>query len=605
MHQIRRKTENTGPSSEATKGDKKSTLSEIKRMKVLIPYTKGNRKLLIAPAILIPLIIFLQVANPQMLRLAVDEGVMRQDGSALTKYALLFLLIVIGSYLARTTQALASIVFVQRMINKIRNELVAHVLKLKSRYHDKNMSGALVTRATSDFDNLSESLNFGVLNTLVDLSTLLGSTVAMYMLNWKLALVTTVMLPIVMYTIRRFSVSIKTNMLASRKKIAKLNAYAQESLYGNSTLKLLTAEQSAQDRHHDLNIDYRNSQMKVVVLDAFLFSVLDGISSVTIGLVLWTATSNFLGNGHELTAGVMVAFVGLVQQLFDPLKQLGSTMAMLQGVFTSIERIFGILSTKDFVAGQNPLIARPEIRFENVYFSYEKGSQDILKGIDLNIRPHESIAIVGSTGSGKSTIIKVLCKLYDGYRGNIFLGDQEIRDVAPESLRSHIAIVPQDIVLFDGSVAFNIGLGAKDVSDEDIQKAAKIVGADTFISKLPGKYEYKIKERGSNLSQGQRQLIAFARALSKNPDFIILDEATASVDPASERNIQAALENILEHKTVIVIAHRLSTIKKCDQIVVMERGKIIEKGTHDSLVAEKNRYFDLVNEFASTSNIYS
>lgn len=577
---------------------KKRLISELKRTKLLFPYVQGNKKLLILPAVLIPLISVLQIAQPLLLRRAIDDGVIPKDMDSLFMYASMFLGVVVFSYLARTSQALASIVFIQRMITKMRVDLVRHVLRLKARYHDKNLSGALVTRATSDFDNLSESLNFGVLNTLVDVATLFGSIVAMMMLNWKLGLVTCAVLPLVIFAIQWFSRALKHNMLTTRKKIAHLNAYTQESIYGNTTIKLLNGEEAANEKHNQLNLSYRNSQMKVVFLDAFLFSVLDGISSVAIGLVLWTAVSGTIAD-ETITAGVIVAFVGLVQQLFDPLKQLGSTMAMLQGVFTSIDRIFGILNEKQFVEGSKGSSLSGDISFEHVNFSYDKteGSK-ILKDLSFEVKKGESLAIVGSTGSGKSTIIKLLSKLYDGYEGSIKIGPGELRDYTTETIRSNIAIVPQDIVLFDGSIEFNISLGASEVTLDDVKQAAKTVGADRFINRFSDGYDHNILERGANLSHGQRQLLAFARALCKNPDVVILDEATSSVDPASEREIQVALTKILEHKTVIIIAHRLSTIKECDKIIVLEKGKLIESGTHDALVKNEGRYFNLIHEFS-------
>lgn len=578
--------------------EKRKLRQELKRAKLLIPYTKGNRRLLLIPALLIPMIAGLQILSPLVLRNAIDKGILPKDTDNLTTYSLLYLGIMIASYIARSTQAVASIIFVQRMIIKLRNDLVKHVLKLKARYHDKNLSGALVTRATSDFDNLSESLNFGVLNTLVDLAVLGGNIIGMFALNWKLAIVASLTLPIVVKAINWFSTTLKKNTLATRKKIAALNAYTQESLYGNSTIKMLCAEKKASAKHDAMSVDYRTSQMKIVALDATLFSVIDGISSVTIGLVLWFALSEYIPEG-ALTAGVIVAFVALVQQLFDPIKQLGSTMAMLQGVFTSIDRIFGILEHKEFIEGSTSKDFTGKIIFSNVDFSYDKESSAVLKKVNFDVNPGESVAIVGSTGSGKSTIIKILSKLYDGYEGSIKIGNEELRNISPSLVRSNISIVPQDIVLFDGSVSFNISLGIEGVTQEDIERAAKLVGADKFIKGLEGGYSHKILERGANLSHGQRQLISFARALCKDPEFVILDEATSSVDPASERQIQEALLKILAKKTVIVIAHRLSTIKECDKILVMEKGQVVETGTHESLSSSKGRYNQLINEFKS------
>lgn len=576
--------------------EKKKLIQELKKAKLLIPYSKGNRKLLILPLILIPLIAGLQMSAPIVLKHAVDEGIIPKDYSTLWTSSILFLAISVLSYAARTSQAIASIVFVQRIIIKLRIDLVRHVLRLKAKYHDKNMSGALVTRATSDFDNLSESLNFGVLNTIVDLAVLVGNLIGMFILNWKLALVTSAMLPIVIKAINWFSSNLKHYNLLTRRKIAALNAYTQESLYGNSTIKLLRAEEAASKKHNELNISYRSSQMRIVALDALLFSVIEGISSITIGLILWFSLTSYFPEG-ALTAGVMVAFIQLTQQLFDPLKQLGSTMAMLQGVFTAIDRIFGVLEHKEYIEGSKDSSVSGKIEFKNVSFCYNEEDSKILKDISFCVDKGKSVAIIGSTGSGKSTIIKLLSKLYDGYEGSIKFGDNELRDLSTDAVRSNISIVPQDIALFDGSIAFNISLGVEGVSLEDIKEAAALVGADKFIDQFPKGYDHQVLERGANLSHGQRQLIAFARALCKRPELVILDEATASVDPASERLIQNALINILRSKTVIVIAHRLSTIKECDNIIVVEKGKLVEQGNHELLMNDKGRYHQLISEF--------
>jgi ATP-binding cassette subfamily B protein len=422
----------------------------------------------------------------------------------------------------------------------------------------------------------------------------------MFLLNWKLALIASIALPIVIFAINKFSHALKRFNVITRKKIATLNAYTQESLYGNSTIKLIRAEEQAFEKHNKLNEGYRNSQMKVVALDALLFAVIEGISSITIGLVLWYSLSDYFPT-NTLTAGVMVAFVQLIQQLFDPLKQLGSTMAMLQGVFTSIDRIFGILVEDEFIEGSEDSTPNGDIQLRDVCYQYEENGVKVLNQVSFDVKSGESVAIVGSTGSGKSTIIKLLSKLYDSYEGSISIGGNELRKYTAEGIRNNIAIVPQDIVIFDGSVSFNIGLGIDGVTEKDIIRAAKLVGADKFIQELPGQYNHRILERGANLSHGQKQLLAFARALCKDPDFVILDEATSSVDPASEREIQQALLKILHNKTVIVIAHRLSTIKECDNIIVLEKGKILESGKHSELIANNGRYHELVSEFSGAA----
>jgi ATP-binding cassette subfamily B protein len=458
------------------------------------------------------------------------------------------------------------------------------------------MSGSLVTRATSDFDNLGESLTSGVLTSVVELFTLAGCVIGMFILSWQLGMIALFILPIVVAIVIYFSSRIKTNMLAARKKIATLNAFTQECLFASDSIKLLTAEDASNQRFRDLNKKYRDQQMKVVNYDAFLFSVLDGMSSITLGITLWFAIS-FMGETKPLDAGLIVAFVRYIQQLFEPLKQLGSTMAMLQGAFTAVDRIFGIMETEEFIEGnQEATLTRGSIQFKDVSFSYQASEKEptaILRNISFALDPGQSLAIVGSTGSGKSTIIKILTKLYDHYQGSVQIDGIEIRDIEESLLRQEMAIVPQDIVLFDGSVMFNITLGNESISRDQAIEASKLVGLHQFITKFADGYDFLVKEQGSNLSQGQRQLIAFARALVRNPKIIILDEATSSIDPQAEIAIQGAMAKMMIGRSVIIIAHRLSTIEECDKILVLEQGTIVETGSHQALLAQAGPYHKL------------
>ncbi|MEZ4742996.1 MAG: ABC transporter ATP-binding protein [Bdellovibrionota bacterium] len=570
---------------------------DFANLKKLWPYAKENKFLLTLAIVLIPAISATQVAQPLILQNAIDSGVLAGDHSKLNYYSIIFLFLVISEYLSRTAQSYTTALVVNKMILSLRKKLVTHILNLRLSFHDRSLSGALVTRATSDFDNLSESLSMGVLRSIVDLAALVGCAIGMLVLNWRLALISILVLPIIFWGIAWFSKILKTMMHSARAKLAALNAYTQECLYGNSTIKILTAGHNAVDKYNTMNKGYRNAQMQVVIMDSLIFSILDGIASIMIGLTLFAVVTEFFGTGM-VTAGVIVAFVRYVQQLFEPLKQLGSTMAMLQGVFTAVDRIFGIMETKEFISGEQALNKiRGEVEFQNVSFSYsnKKDEKDrtVLKNINFHLPAGKSLALVGRTGSGKSTIIKLLSKLYNRYNGKILIDGIDLLQLDGEKLREKISIVPQDIVLFDGSVAFNIGLDDPSVSKEDIVEAAKIVGAHQFIKRLPGGYDFAIREQGANLSQGQRQLLVFARAIARKPNLVILDEATSSIDPKAETAIQHAIGKILQGRSVIVIAHRLSTIRKCDQILVMQEGAIAESGSHDKLISAKGLYHTL------------
>lgn len=582
--------------------EKKSMAAEFVGLAKLWPYLRQEKRLMAVAVILIPVIAALDTGLPLILKYAIDHGIVEKDASALGWAAGAFAAVVLTSYFVRSGQSIAASVAVLRMIRRLRMKLFGHVLSLNASFHDRSMSGALVTRATSDFDNLSDSLNMGVLTSLVDVGILIGCVVGMFVLDWRLALTALVILPIVFLVVRYFSKAMKAAMLKARVKIAALNAYTQECFYGHQTVKILAGENETDRTYGRLNREFRDAQMSSVVLDALMFAVLDGIASITTGLALWFVVSDKVP-GALLSAGVLVAFVQYVQQLFEPLKQLGNKMAMLQGAFTSIDRVFGVMAETAVVSGSTPVTKiEGDVEFQGVTFAYRakdggKG-QRILAEIDLKLKRGRTLAIVGATGSGKSTLVKLLAKLYDGYEGKILLDGKDLAELDPETLRSSMAIVPQDIVLFDGTIAFNIGLGRPGITREDVADAAAQVGADDFIKRLPKGLDEEIKEQGSNLSLGQRQLIAFARALARKPGLVILDEATSSIDPESEATIQRAIAKILHGRTVIVIAHRLSTIRQCDEILVVDKGRVVEAGRHEELLAKQGAYFGLHQAFA-------
>lgn len=574
--------------------------SDLLSLKRLWPYLKKNKKLLFFSAALIPIISLTQTSMPLLVKWIVDQGIIAKDETTLIWGSLAGLSIIIVEYGVRALQTLSAAKSVHEMIKDMRGYLVSHIMDLSARFHDRNLSGSLTTRATSDFDNLSESLNTGVLNSIVDISVLIGAIIGLVVLNWQLALCALVILPVVFLIVTQSSKLLKRTMLSARIKIAALNAFTQECLYGSTTIKLLAAENHATKNFDKLSIAYRNAQMKSVVIDASLFALLDGLSTITIGVVLWYAVSQIYGESSTLTVGVMIAFIQYIQNLFEPLKQLGNKIAMLQGAFTSLDRIFGIIDQKDFITGHEQIeSSHADLKIENLSFYYHKDGRRILDKLSFQLESGHSLAIVGRTGSGKSTIIKLISKLYDGYEGSIYFGSQDLKKISSHSLHQSLAIVPQSIVLFEGSILFNITLGLPKVSKEDAIKAAKLVGLHDYASQFPNGYDHLISEDGGNLSQGQQQLIVFARALAKNPQFIILDEATSSVDPASERLIQNALNRILRGRTVIVIAHRLSTIRSCDNILYLSDGKILEQGSHHALIEAKGRYYSLYHASSS------
>lgn len=573
----------------------------------LWPWLRPNKKLVLTGASVMPIVAAISMIQPLTVQRAIDDGILKGQFITTLLWASACLGLSLASYLFAGVQSLTTSTAVHRMIRDMRLALVNHVLNLSPAWHDGQISGALATRATSDFDTLSESLNQGVLSSIIDLMVLAGCIIGMFILSPKLAIVAIIILPIITWVVIWFSKKLNESMLASRKNLAELNGFAQEALTSVNAVKLLNAEPGVTSRFNRLNKKFRDAQLENVYYDALMFSTIDGISSITLGIVLFIAIkSTGLGAssdlGQTLTAGVMVAFVQYVQQLFEPLKMLGTKMAMLQGAFTSIQRIFGLLDRTDFVPGDKPIAwgASVRLKFDHVSFRYQSSGTDILKNVSFEALPGTSLAIIGSTGSGKSTIIKLLSKLYAGYSGKITVNDDSIADLSPKDVRSHIGIVPQDIVIFEGSIRFNISLGRPEITDNDIREACRVVGADLFIEQLPGGYDFPLRELGGNISHGQRQLIVFARALIGKPPILILDEATSSIDPQSEALIQAATEKILKGRTVIVIAHRLETIKRCDKVLVLERGEVVEIGSPSELEKRRGRFYDLISLGKST-----
>ena len=577
-----------------TKKTPKTLLQEFKQLAKLWPYLKSDKTLLFWGVFFIPIIAFLLSWRPIIMRYAIDDGITQKNFSILWQAAALFCGMILFEYITRSIQSYCTALATHRMVKKLRTTLVKHVLHMPASFHDKNMSGALVTRSTSDFDNLSESLNQGVLTAIIDLAVLIGCAIGMYTLDAKLATAVIVLLPLMFWLIAIFSKALKATMLAARQHLSQLNGFTQECLYSHTTIKLLSAQKDMTQRFQALGKKYRDVQMRSVIIDASLFALLDGIAAVSIGIIFWVVAINvFELEANGITAGLLIAFVQYAQQVFEPLKQLGSKIAMLQGSFTAIDRIFGLLEEEYHPSGtKKPTEVQGHVRFENITFAYAE-NPPVLKNISFDLAPGSSTALVGATGSGKTTTIKLLTRMYEGYQGHIYLDENELASIDHQHLRRSIGIVPQDITLFDGSVSFNIGLGRPDITQENIEQAATVVGADKFIQQLPQKFNHIIREQGGNLSHGQRQLIAFARALVGSPSLVILDEATSSVDPESETLIQTAIEKMLQGRSMIIIAHRLATIQRCNKILVFDHGEVVESGRHEELILTNGIYAQL------------
>lgn len=482
----------------------------------------------------------------------------------------------------------------QLIIRDIRVKLFKHLNSFKLSYFDRTPNGTVVTRMISDIEAIAEVFATGILTIMADLLKLLAIIAWMFYVSWELALIVLIPIPLLVIATRIFARAMKNSFQKERVQVNKLNTYVQEHLSGMSIVQIFNRQEHEFSKFKLINKDHRQAHIDAVWAFSIFFPVVELLSSLSIaGLILWSMWK--MGASTELiqgSASVMLGFIMWVQMLYRPIRMMADRFNILQRGMVRAERVFEILDQHEHMDNSgtiNTLDTHQEIRFDNVWFAY-KNEDWVLKGIDFKVKPGQSVALVGTTGAGKSTIINLLTRFYEFQKGDITIGQNSIRDFSLDVLRKNIGIVQQDVFLFSDTIFFNVTLGNENISKEEVIAAAKKVGAHDFIMQLPGDYDYNVGERGGALSSGQKQLISFIRAFVYNPKILILDEATASVDSESEAMIQRATQELQKGRTSIVIAHRLSTIVNSDEILVIENGQIAERGNHQELLSKNGRY---------------
>ena len=587
----------------AYKEQKLGSFSERAILGRLWTYMRPYKWLFFICLMLLPVLSALSLVQPWLLQIAIDDFLIPQEISGLWIILVVYAGTVVGHGLLTYAQQYLMKFAGHQALRDLRQQLFDHVQDLSSEFFKKNPVGRIMARLTTDVESLEEALSSGIITMVGDIITLSAIVVILFYKDWQLALASFIVVPFLLAVtliIRRY---LRKAYRDIRVKIARLYAHLQESITGMQVIQLFVRENVSRDEYRDINAEYRDANIRSIRYDAMLYAIVEAVGSITIGAIIWFGSGPALR--EAITLGLLVAFIEYMQKFFIPIRDLAQKYNVLQSAMASGERIFELLDTDDHIDSPQdpePLPERPyAIEFDDVYFGYNDG-ESVLHGLDLHIEPCEKVALVGHTGAGKSTVISLLTRLYDVDEGAVRLNGRDIRNFDVHQLRRQFAVVLQDVFLFKGTLLENLTLGDDSVPLEEVRRATQMVYADGLIDRLPGGLNYEIAERGSNLSSGEKQLIAFARALILKPEVLVLDEATANVDTDTEALIQKAIDRLLANQTSLVIAHRLSTIQRADRILVLDKGRLVEQGSHEELLELGGHYSKLYQlQYATTS----
>ncbi|MDX1641544.1 MAG: ABC transporter ATP-binding protein [Balneolaceae bacterium] len=529
---------------------------------------------------------YLGTVRPKLTQVAVDEHIVDGDVDGLLWIILLLVGALVGEFLILILNTYITRWFGQGVLFRLRNAVFEKIQSLHVQFFDKNPIGRLITRTTSDIEALSELLSDGIVNMIGDLFRIFFILYFMLSMSWELTIVSVLVLPVLFYATFWFKGKVRIAYLEVRDQIARLNSFVQEHINGMAVVQLFNREEKEKEKFVDINADHRKAHISTIFYFSIFWPVIEVLASLAMALVVWYGGARALMG--DVTFGVLLAFIQYVRQFFNPIRGLSEKYNTLQSALASSERIFNVLDTPKKIIepdeGESIAETKGEIEFQNVSFRYNEDEELIIDDVSFDVKPGELLAIVGATGAGKTTIINILLRFYDIQKGKILLDGTNIQNLSLKDLRSQFALVLQDNALFSGSVLENITLGHEDITREQVIEAAKEVEAHQFIKKLPGTYDFVLRERGASLSMGQRQLICFVRAMVYDPKILILDEATSSVDSETEELVSRACKKMMQGRTSIVIAHRLSTIQGADKILVMHKGQIRETGNHQELI---------------------
>ena len=582
-------------------------------LKKILAYVKPYKGIFIGAFLLTVVLSALTTARPILIQYIIDNFVLKPDAESLLSYTLILTALLFGESIFQFLFLYAANYLGQNILYDLRIKLYAHILNFKLQYFDTTAIGTLVTRAVSDIETIADIFAQGLLVIFGDLFKILVMVLAMfYFFDYRLVLISLSVVPVLYYATRLFQIKIKSAFQDVRTQVAALNAFVQEHISGMNVVQIFNREEKELKKFKEINQKHKKANIESIWYFSIFLPIIEIMSAISIGLVVWYGGLEAAEGGTKMSLEILInqwrgipiadenmvislgeitAIIIFINMLFRPLRQLADRFNTLQMGMVASERVFKILESNDRIQDQGTEKlenVKGSIVFEDVHFGYNQ-NEEILKGVSFELKEGETLAIVGATGAGKSTLINLLSRFYEIWSGSIYLDGTDIKNLKLSSLRDHIAVVLQDVFLFSDSIYKNISLN-KDISLEEVKKAAEFIVADEFINELPEGYHYNVKERGNMLSVGQRQLLAFLRAYVSSPSVLVLDEATSSIDTESELLIQEAIDKLTENRTSIVIAHRLATIKKADKILVMDKGIIVEEGKHSELLAMNGFY---------------